>query len=66
MSCVFLLLSLQFRNHLLAIQRQQPPTKDSYSVSLTNPESVICLVDIRFAQMHAAVSLDLWQVWLTV
>jgi translation initiation factor 3 subunit A len=50
-----------FRSHLLAIQRAQPPVKDSYYISLTNPDSVICLVDIRFAQMHAAVRLDLWQ-----
>lgn len=51
-------LSPQLHNHLSQAQRYQ---NQPYSLKFEQPETIQCLVDVRFEQLESAIKIDLWQ-----
>ena len=49
---------LQLRNHL---QHSKERQSQQYALRLDNPDTIQCLVDIRFEQLDKSISIDLWQ-----
>ena len=49
---------MQLHNHLTQAQKYQNQT---YSLKFDQPETVQCLVDVRFEQLESSIKIDLWQ-----
>ena len=52
-------LPLQLRTHLRNAQEHQQAQN---CLKFDNPETIQCLVEVRFEQLDKAISIDLWQV----
>ncbi len=49
---------LQLHNHLTQAQKYQ---NQPYSLKFDQPDTVQCLVDVRFDQLESSIKIDLWQ-----
>lgn len=49
---------IQLHNHLSQAQKYQ---NQQFSLKFDHPETIQCLVDVRFEQLESSIKIDLWQ-----